>query len=96
MAACRAHALAEASQGFGGGQGCVSPGPGFRTDAGWSFGAGCGRAVVDLDGVLVLAHFEEPDAAAIWKKTFGRHPLMGWSVTVGVGVVSWSRVCWFG
>ncbi|MFE7660036.1 hypothetical protein [Streptomyces celluloflavus] len=55
-----------------------------------------GRVVVDLDGVLVLAHFEEPDAAAIWKKTFGRHPLMGWSVTVGVGVVSWSRVCWFG
>jgi hypothetical protein len=32
---------------------------------------------VDLDGVLVVAHSDQEDAAAAWKKTFGRHPLMG-------------------
>jgi hypothetical protein len=31
--------------------------------------------VVDIDGVLVLAHSEKEDAAATWKKTFGHHPL---------------------
>lgn len=36
-----------------------------------------GQVVVDLDGVLVIAHSEKQDAAATWKKTFGRHPLMG-------------------
>lgn len=36
-----------------------------------------GQVVVDLDGVLVLAHSEKQDAAATWKKTFGHHPLMG-------------------
>jgi hypothetical protein len=36
-----------------------------------------GRVVVDLDGVLVIAHSEKQDAAATWKKTFGHHPLMG-------------------
>ncbi len=36
-----------------------------------------GPVVVDLDGVLVLAHSEKQDAAATWKKTFGHHPLMG-------------------
>lgn len=35
-----------------------------------------GQVVVDLDGVLVLAHSEKQDAAATWKKTFGHHPLM--------------------
>ncbi|WP_433446388.1 IS1380 family transposase [Streptomyces sp. CA-142005] len=34
-----------------------------------------GRVVVDIDGVLVLAHSEKQDAAATWKKTFGHHPL---------------------
>ncbi|MEU9015065.1 hypothetical protein AB0D12_36115 [Streptomyces sp. NPDC048479] len=34
------------------------------------------EAFVSLDGVLVLAHSEERDAAATWKKTFGHHPLM--------------------
>lgn len=31
-----------------------------------------GSVIVDLDGVLVLAHYEEQGAAATWKKTFGR------------------------
>ncbi|GHA68771.1 IS1380 family transposase [Streptomyces canarius] len=35
-----------------------------------------GQVIVDLDGVLVLAHSEEQDAAATWKKTYGHHPLM--------------------
>jgi hypothetical protein len=36
-----------------------------------------GQVVVDLDGVLVIAHSEKQDAVATWKKTFGHHPLMG-------------------
>ncbi|WP_329230172.1 IS1380 family transposase [Streptomyces canus] len=36
-----------------------------------------GRVIVDIDGVLVLAHSEKQDSAATWKKTFGHHPLMG-------------------
>ncbi|WP_079149990.1 IS1380 family transposase [Streptomyces hygroscopicus] len=36
-----------------------------------------GHVVVDLDGVLVIAHSEKQDASATWKKTFGHHPLMG-------------------
>ncbi|MGY4907701.1 IS1380 family transposase [Streptomyces sp. 900116325] len=36
-----------------------------------------GQVIVDLDGVLVLAHSDKQDAAATWKKTFGHHPLMG-------------------
>ncbi|RPK77793.1 hypothetical protein EES42_00885 [Streptomyces sp. ADI95-17] len=36
-----------------------------------------GQVIVGLDGVLVLAHCEEQDATATWKKTFGHHPLMG-------------------
>ncbi|SDN39955.1 Transposase DDE domain group 1 [Streptomyces wuyuanensis] len=35
-----------------------------------------GQVVVDIDGVLVLAHSEKQDAAATWKETFGHHPLM--------------------
>lgn len=35
-----------------------------------------GQVTVDLDGVLVLAHSEQQDATATWKKTFGHHPLM--------------------
>lgn len=34
-----------------------------------------GEVVVDIDGVLVLAHSEKQDATATWKKTFGHHPL---------------------
>ncbi|KQV20619.1 transposase [Kitasatospora sp. Root187] len=34
-----------------------------------------GEVIVDIDGVLVLAHSEEQDAAKTWKKTFGHHPL---------------------
>lgn len=34
-----------------------------------------GEVIVDIDGVLVLAHSEKQDAAATWKKTFGHHPL---------------------
>jgi hypothetical protein len=33
-----------------------------------------GHVVVDIDGVLVLAHSEKEDAAS-WKKTFGHHLL---------------------
>ncbi|MDQ1018926.1 hypothetical protein QFZ43_005482 [Streptomyces afghaniensis] len=36
-----------------------------------------GQVIVDLDGVLVLAHSEKENATATWKKTFGHHPLMG-------------------
>ena len=36
-----------------------------------------GQVIVDIDGVLVLAHTEKRDAAATWKKTLGHHPLMG-------------------
>ncbi|MFD9434203.1 IS1380 family transposase [Streptomyces sp. NPDC060002] len=35
-----------------------------------------GQVIVDIDGVLVLAHSEKEHAAAR-KKTFGHHPLMG-------------------
>ncbi len=34
-----------------------------------------GEVIVDIDGVLVLAHSEKQDAAKTWKKTFGHHPL---------------------
>ncbi|MFJ4950986.1 IS1380 family transposase [Streptomyces sp. NPDC088760] len=34
-----------------------------------------GQVVVDLDGVLVIAHSDKQDAAATWKKTYGHHPL---------------------
>ncbi|MCD0486418.1 IS1380 family transposase [Streptacidiphilus sp. ASG 303] len=34
-----------------------------------------GEVVVDIDGVLVLAHSEKEHAAKTWKKTFGHHPL---------------------
>ncbi|MDX3486620.1 IS1380 family transposase [Streptomyces sp. ID05-18] len=36
-----------------------------------------GQVIVDLDGVLVLAHSDKQDAAATWKKTYRHHPLMG-------------------
>ncbi|MGW7239941.1 IS1380 family transposase [Streptomyces sp. NPDC054804] len=36
-----------------------------------------GEVVVDLDGVLVIAHSDKQDAAATWKKTYGHHPLTG-------------------
>ncbi len=36
-----------------------------------------GQVIVDIDGVLVLAHSEKQDASATLEKTFGRHPLMG-------------------
>ncbi|GAA2273497.1 hypothetical protein GCM10010368_48640 [Streptomyces roseiscleroticus] len=35
-----------------------------------------GQVIVDLDGVLVLAHSDKQDAAATGKKSFGHHPLM--------------------
>jgi hypothetical protein len=34
-----------------------------------------GHVIVDIDGVLVLAHSEKEHAASTWKKTFGHHPL---------------------
>ncbi|MFE0256150.1 IS1380 family transposase [Streptomyces sp. NPDC059010] len=45
--------------------------------AGESAPDAAGQVIVDIDGVLVLAHSEKQDAAATWKKTFGHHPLMG-------------------
>jgi hypothetical protein len=35
-----------------------------------------GQVIVDIDGVLVLAHSDKQDATATWKKTFGHHPLV--------------------
>ncbi|MFF0110681.1 IS1380 family transposase [Streptomyces hirsutus] len=35
-----------------------------------------GAVIVDLDGVLVVAHSDKQDAAPTWKKTYGHHPLM--------------------
>ncbi|GGW04031.1 hypothetical protein GCM10010264_19980 [Streptomyces globisporus] len=50
-----------------------------------------GQVIVDLDGVLVLAHSEKQDATATWKKTFGHHPLMA---TAQVAPVSrWRGGC---
>ncbi|KUN33792.1 transposase [Streptomyces olivochromogenes] len=34
------------------------------------------QVIVDIDGVLVVAHSEKQDATATWKKTFGHHPLI--------------------
>ncbi|MET9888579.1 IS1380 family transposase [Streptomyces sp. NPDC006430] len=45
--------------------------------AGTSAPDASGQVIVDLDGVLVLAHSDKQDAAATWKKTYGHHPLMG-------------------
>ncbi|MFF7884094.1 IS1380 family transposase [Streptomyces sp. NPDC020794] len=36
-----------------------------------------GKVMVDLDGVLVVAHRDKQDAAPTWMKTYGHHPLMG-------------------
>lgn len=36
-----------------------------------------GGVIVDLDGVLVIAHSGEQDATATWKRTFGHYPIMG-------------------
>ncbi|WP_405836601.1 IS1380 family transposase [Streptomyces sp. NBC_01518] len=44
--------------------------------AGTSSPAADGQVIVDIDGVLVLAHSEKQDATATWKKTFGHHPLV--------------------
>ncbi|RKN02895.1 IS1380 family transposase [Streptomyces radicis] len=45
--------------------------------AGASSPEATGEVIVDLDGVLVLAHSDKQDAAATWKKTYGHHPLLG-------------------
>jgi Transposase DDE domain group 1 len=44
--------------------------------AGGSSPAADGQVIVDIDGVLVLAHSEKQDATPTWKKTFGHHPLV--------------------
>lgn len=44
--------------------------------AGTNGPAADGSVIVDIDGVLVLAHSEKQDATATWKKTFGHHPLV--------------------
>jgi hypothetical protein len=44
--------------------------------AGASSPAADGQVIVDIDGVLVLAHSEKQDATATCKKTFGHHPLV--------------------
>jgi hypothetical protein len=35
-----------------------------------------GQVIVDIDGVLMLAHSEHQDAATTWKTAFGHHPLV--------------------
>ncbi|WP_377271683.1 IS1380 family transposase [Peterkaempfera sp. SMS 1(5)a] len=35
-----------------------------------------GQVIVDIDGVLVLAHSDKQDATRTWKKTYGHHPLV--------------------
>ncbi|MBT2528135.1 IS1380 family transposase [Streptomyces sp. ISL-99] len=35
-----------------------------------------GQVIVDIDGVLVIAHSDKEAAAATWKETYGHHPLM--------------------
>lgn len=35
-----------------------------------------GEVIVDIDGVLVLAHSDKQDAAKTWKKSYGHHPLL--------------------
>jgi hypothetical protein len=44
--------------------------------AGASSPAADGQVIVDIDGVLVLAHSEKQDATPTWKKTYGHHPLV--------------------
>ncbi|MFF2853031.1 IS1380 family transposase [Streptomyces sp. NPDC058001] len=44
--------------------------------AGANSPAADGGVIVDIDGVLVLAHSEKQDATATWKKTYGHHPLV--------------------
>jgi hypothetical protein len=44
--------------------------------AGENSPAADGQVIVDIDGVLVLAHSEKQDATATWKKTYGHHPLV--------------------
>ncbi len=34
-----------------------------------------GQVIVDIDGMLVLAHSDKQDATATWKKPYGHHPL---------------------
>lgn len=36
-----------------------------------------GQVIVDLDGVLIVAHSDKQDAAPTWQKSYGHHPLMG-------------------
>jgi hypothetical protein len=38
-----------------------------------------GQVIVDLDGVLVVAHSDKQDAAPTWKKTYGHHPLSAYT-----------------
>lgn len=52
-----------------------------------------GQVIVDIDGVLVLAHSEKQDATATWKKTFGHHPLRGLSTTAAADPASRSWTC---
>lgn len=35
------------------------------------------EVIVDINGVVVLAHSEKQDAAATWKKIYGHHPPRG-------------------
>lgn len=35
-----------------------------------------GQVIVDIDGVLVLAHSDKQDATRTWKKNYGHHPLV--------------------
>ncbi len=51
-----------------------------------------GQVTVDLDGVLAIAHSDKQDAAATWKKTYGRYPLTAF-VNHGQGGAGRARRC---
>ncbi|WP_443055831.1 transposase [Streptomyces sp. NBC_00690] len=52
-----------------------------------------GQVIVDIDGVLVLAHCEKQDATATWKRTFGHHPLVGLGHVRSVAACLLDRSC---
>jgi hypothetical protein len=45
----------------------------------------------DLGGTLVIAHSAKQDTAAMWKRTFGRHPITGFVESDGWRVVGSTR-----
>ncbi len=52
-----------------------------------------GQVIVDIDGVLVLAHSDKQDATRTWKKTYGHHPLVAFVDHGAAGAGSRSPAC---